>query len=135
MFDDDSKKVRPLRLAKEIKVNHIHLLLLTEQNGEKDAAPKSHYCWIKNLSGLLSTQISKNTQKLLFCDRCLNHFYSQEKLNQHLVYCLNQNECQIQMPTFENNVIEFTNHKNQLQVPFIVYADIESIFFSLFVFA
>lgn len=126
MFEEDSKKVRPLRLSKNIKVHHIHLLLLTEKTDD-DAGHRSHYCWIKNLSFLLSKQVSAHNGKSYFCDRCLNHFTTDELLKRHLNDCLNQNEYEIEMPTFDSNILEFLNHKNQLQVPFIVYADVESL--------
>lgn len=124
MFSSETKKVRPLRLTPAVKSKHVHLLLLTkEHNGQK----LSHFCWIKNLSALLSAQLSKNEHKRFFCDRCLNNFVTDEKLKQHLVYCTDKNVCQIKMPTFNDNIVEFKHRKNQLQVPFIIYADIESI--------
>lgn len=124
MYDEDKKKVRTLRLTKKVKKHHIHLLLLTRKNGN---AVKSHYCWIKNLSALLSAQISANHAKKNFCDRCLNHFTSSKKLQQHMNHCIDQNEYEIEMPTFESNILEFKNLKNQMAVPFVVYADIESL--------
>lgn len=92
MWNEDNEKVRPLRLTKNVKQKHIHLLLLTQQIDGSDT-PKTHYCWIKNLSG----QISKNTRKKIFCDRCLNHFSSIFKLEEHRFACINQNDYQIVM--------------------------------------
>lgn len=40
--------------------------------------------------------------------------------------CAGSNECEIEMPTAENSKLEFTKYRNQLQIPFIVYADIET---------
>lgn len=124
MFESKNNKIRTLRLTKNVKKNHIHLLLLTESG---DDSRKSHYCWIKKLSALLNDQITKNTRKKYFCDRCLNHFVSVEKLDQHSVACINQNDYQIEMPSFRDNIMEFHNSKNQLKVNFIIYADVESI--------
>lgn len=59
MFDDQTKKIRTLRLTKDVKTNHIHLLLPTETSKNGDDEPRSHYCWIKNLSALLSAQVRK----------------------------------------------------------------------------
>lgn len=127
-FDNKNEKVRPLRLTKEVKDQHIHLLLLTDMSEDnEEPVQKSHYCWIKNLSGLISTQISTHKGKLHFCDRCLNHFSSAEKLGTHSLDCLNQNQYEIEMPTFNSNILEFSNFKNQLKVPFVIYADVESI--------
>lgn len=74
-------KVLTLRVTKDVKDNHIHLLILT-QNGN------SHYCWIKDMSRLLSSQISNNGHRIYFCDRCLNHFVSTHSLTAHKINCL-----------------------------------------------
>lgn len=120
MFNEDKDKIHTLRLTKDPKTTHIHLLLLTNAN-------TTHFCWIKNLSRLISKQTSSNTRKKHYCDRCLNHFSSEMKLNEHRVACFSQNKCVTKMPTWDDNTVRFTNYKNQLQVPFIVYADIETL--------
>lgn len=129
MYNDAERAVHPVRLAKQINSNHIHLLLLTEDSiveVDSNFYTKTHYCWIKNLSALLSKQTSTNRRKKIFCDRCLNHFSCKEKLNAHIFDCSNQNECSIEMPTEDTNKIRFEKIQNQLMVPFIIYADIES---------
>lgn len=128
MFDETSVTVKPIRLSKEIRENHIHLLLLTSESESCDetAKPRSHYCWIKKLHTLLGAQVSTTEHKRYFCDRCLNNFATEDSLKKHSVYCQSQNECEIKMPTLEKNFVEFKNSKNELKVPFVVYADIES---------
>lgn len=64
---------------------------------------------------------------MFYCDRCLQHFPSEGKLENHKINCSEQNECEIQMPTTENNTLKFENFKNQMEVPFIIYADIETL--------
>lgn len=118
-FDEDRKKVYPIRMTRAVKGDHIHLMLLLD--GEN-----AHYCWIKSLSRLLSKQISKNSKKKLFCDRCLNHFSNQQALDKHNGRCFKQNECAIDMPTEANRFIQFKGFGNKLMVPFIIYADIET---------
>lgn len=120
--NNKKETVTTLRLTKNVKQNHIHLLLLTSPNGEE-----SHFCWIKYMSRLLSSQISKNSNKKYFCDRCLNHFANHDRLTTHSTQCMQQNEHAIEMPTEENRIIRFKNFQNQLKVPFIVYADIETL--------
>lgn len=120
MFDEKREKILTLRMTKAVKQNHIHLLLLVQGD-------LGHYCWIKYMSRLLSSQLSKNCKKKLFCDRCLNYFYDQQKLESHTEKCPLQNECTIEMPTAENNIIRFKNIGNQLKAPFIIYADIETL--------
>lgn len=132
-FDSEKKCVCPRFLAaKSVEKQYIHLLMLTEttnENNEKadEVSTQSHYCWIKNLSGLIGSQISKNTRKKLICDRCLNHFISHEKLEKHKILCEKMNECVIEMPTDGKNYEKFKNHKNELKIPFIVYADTEAL--------
>lgn len=150
MYDKASFIVRPLRLSKEIKVKHIHLLLLVEMKrdspekfddyedfGEFEyglacrlnnqvADLKMHYCWIKNLSALLSHQITMNDHRKIFCDRCLNHFTKIELLEKHRIDCFKQNDYQIIMPK-KTNTLKFDNYNKKTRVPFAIYADVESI--------
>lgn len=89
-FDDSVVPVRlcPLRVSNEVKKHHIHLLMLIGKNRiDTDDAHttvgkikvmlesgqnRSHYCWIKNLSRLVSSQLSDHDHKKHICDRCLN---------------------------------------------------------------
>lgn len=131
MFDEECSKVTPIRLTKEEREKHVNLLLLTEplpdQQAFTDLERKSHYCWIKNLSRMISSQVAKSKRKLCFCNRCLQHFSSADKLDAHTPRCAEQNDCQITMPGPDEKFVSFNNFKNQLPVPFIIYADIESI--------
>lgn len=58
----------------------VNLLLFSTADGQ-------HYCIIKDISRLLSSQISKNEHKNFFCLRCINHFGSQKLLDSHKEYC------------------------------------------------
>lgn len=111
-FDKPKKKIHPYRLANEIKTKHIHLLMLTESVTEESGSGsenailegpqiRSHYCWIRNLPRLTSSQVSKHNGKFDLCDRCLNHFYNKKALDSHRPACFEQNICQIEMPTEE----------------------------------
>lgn len=121
MYDEkNGGNVLTLRMTRAVKANHIHLMLLTHNE-------KSHYCWIKDMSRLLSSQISNNANRVYFCDRCLNHFGSIDLVAAHKVYCLKQNEHAVVMPTEQNCTVRFKNYNHKLKVPFIVYADIETL--------
>lgn len=131
-FDSETECVKPIFLAtKPIESRYVHLLLLTEtvtSNEETlEVGIHSHYCWIKNFSALVHTQITKNTRKLFVCDRCLNYFSSQEKLNEHKIICITTNKCAIELPLPGENFESFKNYKNELKAPFIVYADTEAL--------
>lgn len=127
MYHEKDRCIHTIRFTKEVKKNHIHLLILTENSDKSNSdTVKFHFCWIKNLGALLGRQSSTNCKKKLFCDRCLNYFTKLEQLEKHREECMKQNECQIEMPTTEDNKIEFNNFKRQLKVPFVIYADVES---------
>lgn len=119
IYNHESQKIETLRVTNIVKTNHIHLLLISKDN-------RLHYCWIKNLSRLLSLQSSKNEHQFFFCDRCLNYFMKKERLEKHSIDCAIQNKYVIEMPTSENCIIKFEHYENQLVVPFIIYADIET---------
>ena len=41
----------------------------------------NHYCWIKDLSILVSSQINNTEFKKYMCDKCLIYFYSKKVRN------------------------------------------------------
>ena len=115
-------KVYPLseytKRKDERKHNIILLLIKNEEN--------SHYCLVKNLSGLLKSQINKHDHKLYFCLNCLNGFDKPEKLEKHKEYCSEEDSVKINMPPPET-YIKFNSFLNSERAPFVVYADFESI--------
>ena len=76
------KEVYPLRITKRANDKTINLLLISERENQ-------HYCWIKNMSRLLTSQISKHRTRRFYCLRCLNSFYTAESLEKHDLYCSN----------------------------------------------
>lgn len=97
---------------------------------EIETSSNKHYVWISNLSGLFTKQVTKNHIKKLICDRCLHYFYSEEKLNNHFELCQKQNETRVTLPDKWNNLVKFRNFKYKIEIPFIIYADIESLLVS-----
>ena len=86
-FGVEGEKVYPLRIS-EARASVggvssardkvlIDLLLISNGN-------TNHYCWIKNKSRLLSSQVSKHKSSRLICDRCINHFPNKPALEKHL---------------------------------------------------
>ncbi|XP_011705785.1 PREDICTED: uncharacterized protein LOC105460982, partial [Wasmannia auropunctata] len=82
---------------------------------------------IKNLSRLVSSQLSKKKNKKYICDRCLHYFSSSEKLEVHTVDCGEMNECAIRLPSEDNKWLSFNNYSRKERVPFVVYANLECI--------
>ena len=71
---------------------------------------------------------NKHREKTHFCDRCLYGFTREDLLNKHKEDCygINKNSTRIDMPP-EGSYIRFKNHQNQMPVPYVIYADFESI--------
>ena len=119
--------IQPLRISEEERKNNIDLLLI-EQDGKK------HYCLINSSSLLLSKQVAKDEKSKVFCQRCLNHFSNNEKLEVHKEYCSRKDCAKIIMPVIkiykDGNVeipeIIFKNWNRIGKVPFVVYADFEA---------
>ena len=118
--------VYPLRLSKrkseqrERSENEQTINLLLISDGEKQ-----HYCLIKSLSRLLSSQVSGHKESNVFCLNCLNHFPNEEKLKIHEEYCLKNQAIRIEMPE-EGSLVTFIHHQRSIKVPFVVYADFEA---------
>ena len=60
VFEYDEKSVRPLRNSNNTNREHDVILLLIKEEGV------NHYCLVKNLSRLLSSQVSKHNGKNIF---------------------------------------------------------------------
>ena len=120
------ERVYPLRISKFTKLkkeeerkHNIVLLLIKNRDN-------SHYCLVKNLSALLSSQVNKHNHKLYFCLNCLNGYDDPEKLENHKKYCSEEESVKINMPPPET-YIKFNNFLYSERAPFAVYADFESI--------
>ncbi|XP_055308224.1 uncharacterized protein LOC129572305 [Sitodiplosis mosellana] len=129
MYKAKDEKIEPVRITPEVKRNHIHLLLLTQRSDNPDDVmdSKTHYCWIKDLSRLISNQVSSHRGRHYFCDRCLNYFHRLALLEEDRINCGKQNVCGIEMPAGGDDIIKFRNTKNQLKAPFVIYADVKAL--------
>ena len=117
------ERVYPLRISKctkHTKRKHDIVLLLIK-DGEK-----SHYCLVKNISALLSSQINNNGHKRFFCLNCFNSFKDEDKLKEHKEYCYENESVKILMPQ-QGTFLRFKNFLHSEKAPFAVYADFESL--------
>ncbi|XP_067216712.1 uncharacterized protein [Linepithema humile] len=62
VFTTEDSKIVPLRLADDKKEKHVNLLYVRKNND-------AHFVCIKNLSRLVSSQLSKHANKKYICDR------------------------------------------------------------------
>ena len=114
------ERVYPLRISKCTKRKKDIVLLLIK-DGEK-----SHYCLVKNISALLSSQINSNDHKRYFCLNCFNSFKDEDKLKEHKEYCYENESVKILMPQ-QGTFLRFKNFLHSEKAPFAIYADFESL--------
>ena len=58
---------------------------------------------------------------------CLNTFGTQKLFDEHEEYCKNNEVVRIDMPKEENSILSFKNLHRKIPVPFVIYADFESL--------
>ena len=85
-----------------------------------------HHTAIKSLSRLLSSKNSNTKRKQHFCMNCLQGFTQESSTDQHQVYCEDNESVRVEMPK-QGSTVESKDGQNQLRIPFIKYADFESI--------
>ncbi|XP_020297152.1 uncharacterized protein LOC109861765 [Pseudomyrmex gracilis] len=113
----------PLHLTSNKKKKHVNLLYVPDQhNGNV-----GHFAWRKNLSRLVSSQLSKMKTAKYICDRCLHYFRTSDKLAVHTVDCKRLNNSAVVLPAEGNNCLKFENYNNKERVPIVVYADLECV--------
>ena len=117
-------KIYPLKISKYTKSkkenekkHNINLLLI--KNGDN-----SHYCLIKNISALLTSQVNNHKSKSYYCFNCLNFYNDPEKLEIHKEYCSEKDTVKINMPP-PNSFLKFNNFHYSEKAPFAIYADFE----------
>lgn len=119
VFGCEEDEVFPLYISEREDSDCINLLLISNDD-------RYHYCLIRNMSRLLSN-LSKNEHTVFICYRCLHRFINDRLLQDHLNYCKNVHIQKIKMPVAGQNILEFNHIRYQHSVPFIIYADFESI--------
>ena len=100
-------------------LNVINSLLISKTN---------HYSWIKNMSRLISSELTKNAHQREYCLRCMWLFTNLTSLKDHLEICSKNEPVRMDMPVDKDGnpwKVSFTNYLKKMRVPFIVYADFE----------
>ena len=125
-YNTCKKELYPLKIsvytkAKKDKGRKYDIALLLLKDGEN-----SHYCLIKNISALLTSQQNKRKSKFYYCLNCLSGYDSEEKLNNHKDYCSEKECIKINMPP-EGTYLQFDKFFNTEKAPFVIYADFESL--------
>ena len=97
----------------------INLMIISENN-------RKHYVAIKSLSRLLSSENTKHKGKEYFCNNCLQGFKEESSRDENIGYCLDNESVKVEMP-HKNPIVQYSDGQFQFKVPFIMYADFESI--------
>ena len=93
---------------------------------KSDDGKGSHYCVIKDMSRLVSSQVSKKKAKKYVCDYCLNSFGAEDLLGKHVEYCSKHDAVNVTMPTPGKNTLKFKNIQNMVECPIKIIFDFES---------
>ena len=88
-------------------------------NGEK-----WDYLIVKNLPGLLRGITSTYKEDFYYLN-CFHSYRTKNKLEAHKKICENHNYCNVEMPTKNNNIIEYNQGEKSIKLPFVVYANLE----------
>ncbi|KAK3731226.1 hypothetical protein QZH41_004694 [Actinostola sp. cb2023] len=109
----------PLYITKEKQVGHVNLLLYSQND-------KRHYCLIRDFSRLMGS-LTRHNGHMYYCMYCLHGFVRQDLLEDHEPHCGRHGPQKIRLPDEYHATLAFKEVQKQLKVPFIIYADFESI--------
>ena len=121
VFAYEEKTIVPLRITdKTQREHHVDLLWLSCEE-------KSHFCLIKNLNVFLH-RTKPRTHEMYFCHYCLHGFCKETSLREHQQHCSKHRAQRIELPIKDkNDILQFTDYEKTLKIPFVIYADTETI--------
>ena len=62
-----------------------------------------------------------------YCLNCFQSYITENKLKKHKKVCENHDYCNVEMPEEDNKILKYNQGKKSVKVPFIIYADLESL--------
>ena len=86
-----------------------------------------HYIAIKSISRLLKSLNATHKGAYHFCMNCLNGFRTELARDKHYEYYISNGHVKVKMPTEKEKWLKFHDGQYQFKVPFMLYADFESI--------
>ena len=84
------------------------------------------YLTVKKVSRLLRGITSKHHGDF-HCLICLHSFRIENKLKSYEKVCKNEDFCGMVIPSEKDNILEFKQYMKSDKMPYIIYADIESL--------
>ena len=121
-FDDEGKGRKPLYTSKTGDPQNAVDLLFWENDHV------AHYAWIKSFNSFVYDLSKQQSNRCFWCKRCFCHFRLETAFHKHLERCKGAEgfKCVHQLPE-QGTVLKFKNVKNEERVPFVIYADFESL--------
>lgn len=121
MFGFEASHIIPLKITKNTnRRKHVNLLLFSHNN-------VSHYCLIRNFDRFLK-RTKKAKKAHFFCYYCLTGFTKRQLLLNHIPSCQVHGPQKVILPTpGKNDTVTFLDHLKAMRIPFIIYADFETI--------
>ena len=86
-----------------------------------------HYTAIKSISRLLKSLNATHKGSYHFCMNCFNGFWTESARDKHYEYCSSNGHVKVKMPTEKEKWLKFHDGQYQFKVPFMLYADFQSI--------
>lgn len=115
----EKSKIYPLYITKNTSVlaREIHLFYYDVNES---------YYFIRDLSRLVRSQITRYKRGIYICPRCLSHFYSEWRLKTHKSMCVENPVARVYVPHKGANILTFTKFKYKIKVPITMYFDFET---------
>ena len=86
---------------------------------------KRHYTTIKSTSRLLKSLSATHKGAYHFCMNLLDSFWTESARDKYYEYCSSNSHAKVEMSTEKEKWLKF--HDGQFMIPFMMYADCESI--------
>ena len=71
--------------------------------------------------------ITSNHKEDFYCLNCFCSYSAENKLKKHKKVCENHDYCYLEMPKEDNKIVKYSHGEKSMKVPFISYADLESL--------
>ena len=123
VFSNTKKEIIPIYNSKQRDISDdriIDLFLIKNENSENH-----HYCWVKNINRLLSNEVNNHTGTNYVCRRCFVNFRVKHKYDKHVEECCINKPVVFEEPKMD--YIQFKNIEKTQKIPYVIYADFESI--------
>ena len=119
VFGHKGPDIYPIKLTETEAKSHVNLLFTSNEE-------TNHYVWIKDFNKLCS-RVTKYKCKKYFCMRCIQYFGTEEILKKHTENCSDINGVQaVELPK-PNTQLQFCHLDRTVNIPFVIYADLESL--------